>query len=108
VTFGFGDSGACDHYCQSVEGLTDVMDIDETITIGNGESMRAKKIGNLKCEVVQVDGNKFAMALYDVKFVPDLCVNLFSLNRALQNGFKLRNENVSIRLSIGSVTLIFD
>jgi hypothetical protein len=91
-----------------VEGLIDVMDIDEAITIGNGESMRATKVGNLKCEVVQVGGKKFPMTLHDVKFVPDLCVNLFSLNRALQNGFKLSNENVSICLSKGSVTLVFD
>jgi hypothetical protein len=102
------DSGACGHYCRSVEGLIDVMDIDEAIMIGNGESMRATKVGNLKFEVVQVNGKKFPVTLHDVKFVPDLCVNLFSLNRALQNGFKLSNENVSIRLSKGSVTLVFD
>jgi hypothetical protein len=70
--------------------------------------MRATKVGNLKCEVVQVNGKKFAVTLPDVKFMPDLCINLFRLNRALQNGFKLSNENVSIHLSKGSVTLIFD
>jgi hypothetical protein len=91
-----------------VEGLTDVMEIDEASTIGNGESMRTTKVGNLKCEVIQVNGKKFPLTLHDVKFVPDLCVNLFSLNRALQNGFNLSNENVSIRLSKGSVTLIYD
>jgi hypothetical protein len=91
-----------------VEGLTDLIDIDEAITIGNGESMRATKVGNLKCEVIQVNGKKFAVTLHDIKLVPDLCVNLFNLNRAIQNGFKLSNENVSIRLSKGSVTLIFD
>jgi hypothetical protein len=91
-----------------VEGFKDVTDIDEAITIGSGESMRATKVGNLKCEVVQVDCKQFPVTLHDVKFVPDLCVNSFSLNRALQNGFKLSNENVSIRLSKGSVTLVFD
>jgi hypothetical protein len=30
-----------------VEGVTDIMDIDEAITIGNGESMRVTKVGNL-------------------------------------------------------------
>jgi hypothetical protein len=102
------DSGACGHYCQSVEGLTNVMDIDEAITIGNGGSMRTTKVGNLKCEVVQVNGKKFPVTLHDVKFVPDLCVHLFILNRALLNGFKLSSEDVSIRLSKGSATLIFD
>jgi hypothetical protein len=32
-----------------MEGLTDVKEINESIKIGNGDSMKAKKIGNLKC-----------------------------------------------------------
>ena len=62
-----------------------VNDIDEAITIGNGESMHATKVGNLNCEVTQVDGSKFTVTLKEVKYVPDLCVNLFSLNKALKN-----------------------
>jgi hypothetical protein len=34
------DSGASCHYCQSVEGLKDVKEIDESIKIGNGNSMK--------------------------------------------------------------------
>jgi hypothetical protein len=40
------DSSASCHYCQSMEGLTDVKDIDKSIKIGNGGAMRACKIGN--------------------------------------------------------------
>jgi hypothetical protein len=50
------DSGASCHYCRSVEGVTDVKEIDESIKIGNGDSMKATKIGNLKCEVTQING----------------------------------------------------
>jgi hypothetical protein len=63
-----------------VEGLTDVKEIDESIKIGNGDSMRATKIGNLKCEVTQINGKKFIVTMNDVKYVLSLCVNLFSLN----------------------------
>jgi hypothetical protein len=49
-------SGASCHYCQSAKGLTDVKEIDEPIKIGNGNSMKAIKIGNLKCEVTQING----------------------------------------------------
>ena len=91
------DSGTCGHYCQSVDGSTDVKDIDEAITIGNGEYMHATKVGNLKCEVIQVNESNFIAMLKEVKYVPDLCVNLFSLNKALKHGFDLRNENISIR-----------
>jgi hypothetical protein len=34
------DSGASCHYCQSVEGLTDVKEINESIKIGNCDSMK--------------------------------------------------------------------
>jgi hypothetical protein len=32
-----------------VEGLTEFKEIDELIKIGNGDSKKAIKIGNLKC-----------------------------------------------------------
>jgi hypothetical protein len=64
------DSGASFHYCQSMEGLTDVKDIDKSIKIGNGGAMHAYKIGNLNCEVTQLDGRKFVVSLKNVKFVP--------------------------------------
>jgi hypothetical protein len=41
-----------------VEGLTDVKEIDESIKIGNGDSMKATKIGNLKCEMTQINWGK--------------------------------------------------
>ena len=78
------DSGACSHYCQAVEELTEIKDIDKAIMIGNGESMHTTKVGNLKCEVTQVDESKFPVMLKEVKYKPDLCVNLLSLNKALK------------------------
>ena len=53
-----------------MEGLTDSKDTDEVIKIGNGESMRGIKVGNLKWEVIQVDGNKLTVMLKEVKFAP--------------------------------------
>jgi hypothetical protein len=88
------DSGASCHYRRSAEGLTDVKEIDQSIkfgnvnsmkstNIGNWKSMKSTKIGNLKCEVTQFNGENLTMTLNDVKYVPSLCVNLFSLNKAL-------------------------
>jgi hypothetical protein len=75
------DSGASCHYCRSVEGLTDIKEVDESIKIGNSDSMKSIKIGNLKCDVTQIDGEKFTVTLNDVKYVPSLCVNKFSFNK---------------------------
>jgi hypothetical protein len=60
-----------------MEGLTDVKDIDKSIKIGNGGAMRACKIGNLSCEVTQLDRRKFVVNIKKVKFVPGICSNLF-------------------------------
>jgi hypothetical protein len=76
------DSGASCRYCRSVEGLKDVKEINESIKIGNGDLMKATKIGNSKCEVTQINGEKFTVTMNDVKYVPSLCVNLFCLNKA--------------------------
>jgi hypothetical protein len=78
------------------------------IKIGNGDSMKATKIGNLKCEVTQVNGEKFTATLNYVKYVPSLCVNLFSMNNALKKGFKVSNDRVVISLNYKHVKLTFD
>jgi hypothetical protein len=46
--------------------------------------MKGTKIGNLKCEVTQINGEKFTVTMNDVKYVPSLCVNLFRLNEVLK------------------------
>jgi hypothetical protein len=55
-----------------VEELTDVKEIKKSIKIGNGDSMKATKIGNLKCEVTQINGEKFTVTMNYVKYVPGL------------------------------------
>jgi hypothetical protein len=102
------DGGTSCHYCQSVEGLTDVKEIDESIKTGNGDLMKATKIGNLKCEVTQINGGKFTVTLNNVKYVPSLSVNLFSLNKALKKGFKVSYDGVVVSLNFKHVKMTFD
>jgi hypothetical protein len=40
--------------------------------------------------------------------VPSLCVNVFSLNKALKKGFKVSNDRVVISLNYKHVKLTFD
>jgi hypothetical protein len=93
------DSGASCHYCRSVERLTDVKKINESIKIGNSDSIKATKIEILKFEVTQINGEKFAVTLNDVTYVPSLCVNLFCLNKALKKGFKVSNDEVFVSIN---------
>jgi hypothetical protein len=62
----------------------------------------------LSFEVTQIDGRNFVVSLKNVKFVPEICSNLFSLNKALMNGFILANDGVIASLTKKQVTLIFD
>jgi hypothetical protein len=89
-------------------GATGIKKIDELIKIGNGESMKATKNGNLKCEVTQINGEKFTLTMNDVKYVPSLCVSLFSLNKSLKKGFKVSNDGVVVSLTSKHVKLNFD
>jgi hypothetical protein len=100
------DSGACGNYCQFLEGSRNIKDINEQITIGNGHTMVTTKLGDLKCEVSQVNGSKFEVILKEVKYMPELRVNSFSINKVLKNGFKLSNEGISNRLAKGPVSIL--
>ena len=102
------DSGACGHYCNSTKGLFNIEEINESITVGNGKSMTATKVGSLKCRIIQVDGSGLEITLNEVKYVPELWVNLFSINKALKKGYKLSNKGLSICLSKGAVSVTFD
>ena len=70
--------------------------------------MMAKKIGKLRCEILQKNGEKLIITLQDVKYVPELWVNLFSIGKALKNGFNLGNDGERIKLMKGNVTIVFD
>jgi hypothetical protein len=58
--------------------------------------------------VTQINGEKFTVTINDVKYVPSLCVNLFSLNKVLKKGFKVSNDGVVVSLNLKHVKLTFD
>jgi hypothetical protein len=58
--------------------------------------------------MTQVNGENFKIMLNDVKYVPNLCVTLFRLNKALKKGFKVSNDGVVISLNYKHVRLAFD
>jgi hypothetical protein len=100
-----GDSGASCHYCNSEEGVYNYTTISEEITVRNGNKMLAKKVGSLRCTVQPKNGDKFVVVLQNVKFVPDLWVNLFRISKAVKNGFNLGNEDVVMKLMKGNMIL---
>ena len=78
------DSGTACHYCNSDESIYDNRAISENITVGNGKTMGATTLGHSDPTLSKLMKN-IPSLLQDVKFVPDLWVNLFSINKALKN-----------------------
>jgi hypothetical protein len=93
--------------CQLIECFN-IQDIDEKVTVGNGDKMIATKVGCLRHCVIQVDGSTLDIVINDVKFLPELCANLFNVNKELKNGFILSNKNENISLTKGSASITFD
>jgi hypothetical protein len=70
--------------------------------------MKAIKVGSLKCHVIQLNGSSVNVTLKEVKYVPELWVNLFNTSKALKNGFDLSNKGLMISLKKGSVSVKYD
>jgi hypothetical protein len=86
----FADSGASCHMTFSEEGMYDCKEVRVLITIGNGKSMVATKIGKKKEMMVLADGRTAEITLDSCKLVPNLWVNLFSLTQSLRKGWNLK------------------
>jgi hypothetical protein len=80
--------------------------ICKDITVGNGNVMTATKMGKLRCEILQKNGERLIVTLEDMKFVSDLWINLFRIGKALKNGFN--HEGETIKLMKGKTVILFD
>jgi hypothetical protein len=102
------DSGASCHFANSLEGMTNLNKHDGQIKIGDGKPMKATMIGTKHAIAMQKDGASQEMLLTDCNYVPDLWVNLFSVGKALKNGYTLSNRGVIVTLQKNKTRLTFD
>jgi hypothetical protein len=102
------DSGASCHMGNSEEGMFDITLIDEPITLGNGKSLRATKVGKLRRTVHQVNGDTLDIVLEGYKCVPGLHMNLFAVVKTLQTGWDISNKGIHIRLQQKGACIEFD
>jgi hypothetical protein len=94
-----GDTGASTHMTNTLDGLVNLQNEKTTVKIGNGESLISSIVGTSKATVEQANGSKMDVTLKDVAFVPALTTNLFSITKALENGFKVSSAGNTLRLS---------
>jgi hypothetical protein len=103
-----GDSGASCHMTCSLDGMTNIRDINSLVQVGSGESLKCMKVGDKHLCAIQSDGMMSDVVLQDCKYVPDLFTNLFSITKALQGGCSILNKGVTMTLSKGNLNLTFD
>lgn len=88
--------------------MHDVTEIDEPITIGNGNAMRATKVGKLRRTIHQKDGSAKDTELEECKCVPELKMNSFSVVKSLASGWKVGNQDVNVHLEKNGIQMTFD
>jgi hypothetical protein len=90
---------------QLYKGLFKVEKIIESITGGNGKGMLATNVESLKYWNIQQSIYGLNTTLKKLKFLPELWINLFSIDKAIKNGYHLCNQGLSIFLSKGSISI---
>lgn len=90
------DSGATSHMVSDRRLLTDVRDLDpgETVTLGDGNQLEVKSVGNVDVEMLLPNGSSRQCSLQQVLYVPKLSYNLISVARATEMGKTVSFSNI--------------
>ncbi len=87
-----GDTGASHHMINNSDGMVNQVKINTGIVFGNGQQLKTEFIGDKSGMVVQKDGTRNPTLLKNVKYVPQLYCNLFSITASLNKGYKFEGD----------------
>ena len=99
------DSGASVHISSQVENAHNVRDRVTMLTVANGESLRADKIGDFWLETKSLNGTKGGrFLLKDVILCQGCPYNILSVNSATRKGaaFEFRQDGGAIKMNTGA------
>ena len=82
------DTGASCHMTNSPEGMFNLVKTSSGIMFGNGQRLKAEFIGDKKGTMIQKNGAGVPIFMKNVKYVPQLYCNFFSITAALKEGSK--------------------
>ena len=107
--FWIADTGATAHLTASLNGMYDLTDApsNDGVRVGNNATLKVTKIGKWTGEYQNADGNTELVTLQQVKYVPGLAYNLFSITSAIKKGAKLFGEDKVITIKHGQLALKF-
>ena len=103
-----GDTGASTHMTNTIDGLYVLREKETMVQIGNGKKLKSTTVGTLKTIAQQHDRTTVEVKLNNVAYVPELSFNLFSITKAMENGFQISSKGNIISLTKGLKTIKFD
>ena len=103
-----GDSGASSHMTNSLEGMIDLRNIKSYVTFGDSKRLEVTKIGTKQGIVIQKNGTVRNIEIKNVKYVPDMYCNLFSITSAMKQGFTLIGNKNSLTMKKKNYCVNFD
>lgn len=92
----------------SLQGLYELREYNDTVTVGNGAKLEVKKIGTKVGTIIQKNGEHKNIILKNLKFVPKLSCNLLSLTQEINSGFEMRGNSDGLWIKKGAMTYQFD
>ena len=86
-----GDSAATSHMTNRKLGVYDLVPINGSVIIGNGKSISCTHKGKMDVICKHKDGS-LARETWEVKIVPELNHDLFSLTKAMKDGWQMNGR----------------
>jgi hypothetical protein len=102
------DTGASCHMTCDDNGMFNCKDINENIKVGDGNFIKATKMGSKRVSVRQPDGVVKVFTINSCKYVPILWINLFSITSTLHQGWNLSNKGIIMSIHKHDESIIFD
>ena len=103
-----GDTGASSHMAHSKEGMRNMRLIKSWVIFGNGQRLQSTQVEDKYGTAVQKDGMRTSIIIKDVKYVPELFYNLFSILMALRNGCTLEGSKDRLIIKKDTNKYFFD
>jgi gag-polypeptide of LTR copia-type len=102
------DFGATSHMvCEDLNNF-DCKISNQHVIVGDGRCVKVNKTGKLKLSFHNNQGDKSEVLLEEVKYIPELKVNLFSILVALKKGAKVKFEETTRILEKDNKRIRFD
>ena len=102
------DTGASSHMRNSIAGMFDIKSSNSSVQVADGDPLEVKMEGKWRGEILQKNGEKIKVTLDKVKYAPRLSANLFSITRALLQGWRLKNDGLVIEIEKDGRIVKFD